>query len=78
MIVEFRVLAVSKEDRNYFTDLLRGVFEIEHPILDTVDTLPVTSTINVISSCGWKALSKEAITSENYIFVPFVGHTISE
>ena len=39
MVIEFRVLAVSKEKQSYDTDMLKGVFNADHPMLETVDTL---------------------------------------
>ena len=76
MIIEFRVLAVSKERGSYDTDMIRGVFSSEHPMLDTVDTLPVTSVITVLTQTNWKATVKEVIQTDDYLLVPFVGEII--
>ena len=76
MVVEFRVLAVSKETASYDTDLIKGIFLSDHPILDTVDTLPITSVIDIISNSNWKATTNKAIVTDNYIFVPFIGEII--
>lgn len=73
MIVEFRVLAVSKEKQSYDTDLIKGVFDANHPMLETVDTLPVNAAITVITQCKWKPTVKEAINKGDYILVPFTG-----
>ena len=73
MVIEFRVLAVSKETQQYDTDLIRGVFSAQHPMLDAVDNLPPNSAINVITQCNWKPAVKEVINTPKYIFVPFIG-----
>lgn len=77
MVIEFRVLAVSKEKQSYDVDLLKGVFNTDHPMLETVDTLPVNAAITVVTQCNWKPTVKEAINKGNYILVPFTGN-ISE
>ena len=76
MIVEFRVLAISKETNHYDTDMIRGVFGSEHPMLDTVDHLPANAAITVLQQTNWKPTVKEVINRGDYIFVPFVGATI--
>lgn len=73
MIVEFRVLAVSKETQHYDTDLIRGVFSAQHPMLDTVDNLPANAAITVITQCNWKPTVKEVINTDTHILVPFTG-----
>lgn len=77
MIIEFRVLAVSKEKQSYDTDILKGLFNVEHPMLETVDTLPANAAITVLTQCNWKPAVKEAINKGGYILVPFTGN-ISE
>ena len=73
MIIEFRVLAISKETQHYDTDLIRGVFSAQHPILDTVDHLPANTVINVVTQCNWKPAVKEVINTDTHILVPFIG-----
>lgn len=77
MIIEFRVLAVSKEKQSYDTDMIKGLFNAEHPMLETIDTLPANAAITVLTQCNWKPTVKEAINKEEYILVPFTGN-ISE
>jgi len=77
MIIEFRVLAVSKEKQAYDTDMLKGVFNVDHPMLETVDALPANAAITVLTQCNWKPVVKEAINKRDYILVPFTGN-ISE
>lgn len=77
MLIEFRVLAVSKEKQSYDTDMIRGVFNAEHPMLDTVDSLPVNAVLTLLSQCNWKPTVKEAINKGDYILIPFTGN-ISE
>lgn len=77
MIIEFRVLAVSKEKQSYDTDMLKGLFNVEHPMLETVDTLPANAAITVLTQCNWKPTVKEVISQGDYILVPFTGN-ISE
>lgn len=77
MVIEFRVLAVSKEKQAYNTDMLKGLFNVEHPMLETVDTLPANAAITVLTQCNWKPTVKEVINKGNYILVPFTGN-ISE
>ena len=72
MTFEFRVLAVSKEKGSYDTDMIRGVFKSEHPMLDTVDNLPPNAAITIITQCGWKPTVKEVINTPTHILVPFV------
>ena len=76
MIIEFRVLAVSKETQHYDTDLIRGVFSAHHTTLDVVDHLPVNAVINVITQCNWKPTVKEAVNTTTHILIPFVGQII--
>ena len=76
MIVEFRVLAVSKETQHYDTDMIRGVFSAEHPMLETVDHLPANAAITVITQCNWKPTVKEAINTPTHILVPFIGQKL--
>lgn len=76
MVIEFRVLAVSKETQHYDTDMIRGLFSADHPMLETVDTLPANATITVITQCNWKPTVKEAINTSTHILVPFVGSKI--
>ena len=64
MVIEFRVLAVSKEKQSYDTDMLKGLFNAEHPMLEAVDMLPVNAAITVITQCNWKPTVKEAIDKE--------------
>ena len=73
MIVEFRVLAISKETQHYDTDMIRGVFSAEHPMLEAVDHLPPNSAITVLTQCNWTPTVKEAIKTSTHILVPFVG-----
>lgn len=73
MIIEFRVLAISKETQHYDTDMIRGVFSAEHPMLEAVDHLPPNSAITVLTQCNWKPTVKEAIKTSTHILVPFVG-----
>lgn len=73
MIIEFRVLAVSKEKQSYDTDMLKGVFNVEHPMLETVDALPANAAITVLTQCDWQPTVKEVIDTGNYILVPFTG-----
>lgn len=77
MIIEFRVLAISKEKQSYNADMLKGVFNADHPMLETVDSLPANAAITVLTQCNWKPAVKEAINKGNYILVPFTGN-ISE
>lgn len=77
MIIEFRVLAVSKEKQSYDTDMLKGLFNVEHPMLETVDTLPANAAITILTQCNWRPAYKEAINKGAYILVPFTGN-ISE
>lgn len=74
MIIEFRVLAISKETQHYDTDMIRGVFSADHPMLETVDTLPANAAITVLTQCNWKPAVKEAINKGDYILVPFTGN----
>lgn len=76
MVIEFRVLAVSKEQGSYDTDKIRGVFQSSHPMLDAVDTLPVASVITVLSQTNWKATVTEVIQTDDYLLVPFIGEII--
>lgn len=73
MIIEFRVLAVSKEKQSYDTDMLKGVFNVEHPMLETVDALPANAAITVLTQCDWQPTVNEVIDAGNYILVPFTG-----
>lgn len=75
MIIEFRVLAISKDTQHYDTDMIRGVFSAEHPMLDTVDNLPPNAAVTILTQCNWKPVVKEAINAPTYIFVPFIGQT---
>lgn len=75
MVIEFRVLAISKETQHYDTDMIRGVFSAEHPMLEAVDNLPPNSVITVLTQCNWKPTVKEAINTSTHILVPFVGQT---
>lgn len=77
MVIEFRVLAVSKETGHYDTDMIRGVFSADHPMLEAVDYLPPNSAITVLTQCNWKPIVKEVINKGDYILVPFTGN-ISE
>lgn len=70
MIIEFRVLAVSKETQHYDTDMIRGVFAAEHPILDTVDNLPPNAVMTVLSGTDWKPVVKPTHCN-NYLCVGF-------
>lgn len=72
MIIDFRVLAVSKETQQYDTDLIRGVFSSEHPMLDAVDHLPANAAINVITQSNWTPVVKEVINTETHILIPFI------
>jgi hypothetical protein len=72
MVVEFRVLAVSKETQQYDTDMIRGVFSAEHPMLDAVDSLPPNAAITILTQCNWKPTVKEAVNTPTHILVPFV------
>lgn len=72
MVVEFRVLAVSKETQQYDTDMIRGVFAAEHPMLDAVDNLPPNAAITILTQCGWKPTVKEVVNTPTHILVPFV------
>ena len=74
MVIEFRVLAVSKEKHAYDTDMLKGLFNVEHPMIETVDTLPVNAAITILTQCNWKSTVKEAINKGDYILVPFTGN----
>lgn len=76
MRIEFRVLAISKETCHYDTDLIRGVFKSNHPMLDAVDYLPVNATITVLQQTNWTPTVTETIDKGDYIFVPFIGETI--
>ena len=73
MVIEFRVLAISKETQHYDVDMIRGVFSAEHPMLEAVDHLPPNSAITVLTQCNWKPTVKEAINTDTHILVPFVG-----
>lgn len=73
MVIEFRVLAISKETQHYDTDMIRGVFSAEHPMLEAVDHLPPNSAITVLTQCNWKPTVTEAINTDTHILVPFVG-----
>lgn len=68
------MLAVSKEKQTYDTDLLKGVFNTDHPMLETVDTLPANAAITVLTQCNWTPAVKEVINKGNYILVPFTGN----
>lgn len=72
MIIEFRVLAISKETQHYDIDLIRGVFSADHPMLETVDTLPANAAITVLTQCNWKPVTKEVVNTPTHILVPFV------
>jgi hypothetical protein len=72
MVIEFRVLAVSKETQQYDTDMIRGVFSAEHPMLDAVDSLPPNAAITILTQCNWKPTVKEAVNTPTHILVPFV------
>jgi hypothetical protein len=72
MVVEFRVLAVSKETQQYDTDMIRGVFSAEHPMLDAVDSLPPNAAITILTQCNWKPTVKEVVNTPTHILVPFV------
>lgn len=72
MVVEFRVLAVSKETQQYDTDMIRGVFSVEHPMLDAVDSLPPNAAITILTQCNWKPTVKEVVNTHTHILVPFV------
>ena len=72
MIKEFRVLAVSKETQQYDTDMIRGVFAAEHPMLDAVDSLPPNACITLLTQCGWMPTVKEVVNIPTHILVPFV------
>lgn len=72
MVIEFRVLAVSKETQQYDTDMIRGVFSAEHPMLDAVDSLPPNAAITLLTQCGWKPTVKEIVNTPTHILVPFV------
>ena len=73
MVIEFRVLAISKETQHYDVDMIRGVFSAEHPMLEAVDHLPPNSAITVLTQCNWKPTVKEAINTDTHILVPFIG-----
>ena len=75
MVTEFRVLAISKEKQQYDTDMIRGIFAVEHPMLDAVDNLPPNAVITLLTQCGWKPVVKEAINTPTHMLVPFVGKT---
>lgn len=72
MIAEFRVLAVSKEKQQYDTDVIRGVFAAEHPMLDAVDSLPPNAVITLLTQCGWRPTVREVVNTPTHILVPFV------
>ena len=72
MIKEFRVLAVSKETQQYDTDMIKGVFAAEHPMLDAVDSLPPNACITLLTQCRWKPKVKEAVNTPTHILVTFV------
>ena len=72
MIAEFRVLAVSKEKQQYDTDMIRGVFAAEHPMLDAVDSLPPNAVITLLTQCGWRPTVREVVNTPTHILVPFV------
>lgn len=72
MVIEFRVLAVSKETQQYDTDMIRGVFAAEHPMLDAVDNLPPNAAITVITQCDWEPVTKEVVNTPTHILVPFI------
>ena len=76
MIKEFRVLAVSKETQQYDTDMIRGVFAVEHPMLDAVDSLPTNATnaaITILTQYGWKPTVKKVVNTPTHILIPFVN-----
>ena len=72
MVVEFRVLAVSKETAHYSTDLLRGLFESNHPMLDAVDDLPITATLNILSYTNWVPTSEKPATTDKWMLIPHI------
>lgn len=72
MVVEFRVLAVSKDKQQYDTDMIRGVFAAEHPMLDAVDSLPPNAVITLLTQCGWKPTVREVVNTPTHILIPFV------
>ena len=72
MIKEFRVLAVSKDTQQYDTDMIRGVFSTDHPMLDAVDSLPPNAAITILTQCGWRPTVKEAVNTPAHILIPFV------
>ena len=72
MVVEFRVLAVSKETQQYDTDMIRGIFTAEHPMIDAVDSLPPNAVITILTQCGWRPTVKEVVNTPTHILVPFV------
>ena len=72
MVIELRVLAVSKETQQYDTDMIRGLFATEHPMLDAVDSLPLNAAITILTQCGWRPTVKKLINTPTHILVPFV------
>ena len=74
MIIKFRVLAVSKETGHYDTDLMRGLFECDHQILDTLDTMQVNNVIHILQQYDWKPTKDKAIQSATHILVPFIKY----
>ena len=72
MVIELRVLAVSKETQQYDTDMIRGLFATEHPMLDAVDSLPPNAAITVLTQCNWKPTVNEVVNTPTHILVPFV------
>lgn len=72
MIVEFRVLAVSKETAHYNTDLLIGLFGSDHPMLDAVDNLPITATLNILSYTDWVPISEKPTITDEWMLIPHI------
>ena len=72
MIIEFRVLAISKETQHYDTDMIRGVFNADHPMLDAVDNLPITATLNILSYTGWVPISEKPTITDEWMLIPHI------
>ena len=70
MIIQFRVLAISKETKSYESEMIRNVFGCSNPALDVVDTIPPTTALNIITNDGWQAVS-EVADSQDFMFIAF-------
>lgn len=74
MTIEFRVLAIPLNTKNYKSENIKSIFNIENPILDKVDNFDVMNTVNIINVNGWKPTSEEVKISSGYMIIGFIGN----